>query len=278
MIIKKIGILYHPLVPATQTKAQEIADYIKSQGIQVWTLSSWDRDKAITRLDGTDLILTTGGDGTILRSAQVALQSQIPIVGINMGTLGFMTELSADEALSRIPEILAGQGWIDERALLEAAVEENSHPQIVYYALNDVVVARGAIARLVQIKASIDDKTITTYRADGVILSTATGSTGYSLAAGGPILYPQSQDCLLVPIVPHLGLNYGLVLPHFSHISLQLFTNTQATLSIDGHINLPVSNATVINVKVSAKKIRFLRIHPQDYFFETLEERLKRKK
>jgi NAD+ kinase len=273
MIIKKVGILYHPLAADTQAKAQEIANYLNSQGIQVWTNSSWEKDRAISQLDNTDLIVTTGGDGTILRSAQVALQSQIPIIGVNMGTLGFMTELSVDEAISRWPEFLAGQGWIDERAMLEADLNGE-----IFYALNDVVLARGAIARLVQIKASIDDKSITTYRADGVILSTATGSTGYSLAAGGPILYPASRDWLLVPIVPHLGLNYSLVLPPSGKISLQLSRTVEATLSIDGNNNIPVSDGALINIKISQKKTRFLRLHAQDYFYSTLEDRLRRKK
>jgi NAD+ kinase len=282
MIIKRVGILYHPLNPATQTKAQEISEYLISKGLQVWTTSSWEKDNAVAQLDGTDLIITTGGDGTLLRAAQAALMSQTPIVGVNLGTLGFMTELSADEAINRLPEIIAGHGWIDERAMLEAEVTPNynsqTHPANTFCALNDVVMARGAIARLVQIKADIDDKTITTYRADGVILSTATGSTGYSLAAGGPILYPRSQDWLLVPIVPHLGLNYSLVLPSSGRVSLQISTAVQATLSIDGHINIPVSNGSIVNVKMSTQKTRFLRIHTQDYFFSTLEDKLKRKK
>jgi NAD+ kinase len=281
MQIKKIGILYHPMVEATRLKAEEIAGFLDSRGIQHWQCSAWETVKAITTLDGTDLILTTGGDGTILRAAQVALPNQIPITGINMGTLGFLTELKADEALSRLPDLLDGKGWLDERSMLEATLNSTGsqgHPPGVFYALNDVVLARGAIAKLIQVNVIVDDKPLTTYRADGVILATATGSTGYSLAAGGPILYPQSPDILLVPIVSHLGWDHSLVLPSTSIINLQLISTNQSTVSIDGHINIPLSGGAVITVQHSVKKTRFLRLHQQNYFFHILEEKLRGKK
>jgi NAD+ kinase len=281
MTIKKIGILYHPMAEATYVKAQEVSKFLISRDVKNWICSAWETEKAIASLDGTDLLLTTGGDGTILRAARVALENQIPITGINMGTLGFLTELKADEALEQLPDLISGKGWMDERAMLEAQLipdENKSSRPVVFYALNDVVLARGAIAKLIQIQASIDDKPMTVYRADGVILSTATGSTGYSLAAGGPILYPQSTDILLVPIVSHLSLDYRLVLPSTSIVKLQLVTTNQATLSIDGHMNIPLSNGAVVTIKSSAKKTRFLRLHQQNYYFNVLEEKLRGKK
>jgi NAD+ kinase len=279
MLIKRVGILYHPMAQATCTKANELAQFILSRGIDAWTCSAWDTEKAIKSLDSTDLIVTTGGDGTILRAAQVALQHQIPITGINMGNLGFLTELKADEAFQRLPEILAGKGWLDERAMLEAEIlqEGPDSRSGIFYLLNDVVLARGLIAKLIQVKATIDSKPLTTYRADGVILATATGSTGYSLAAGGPVLDPQSADILLVPIVPHLSLGYSLVLPSSSLIELKLISTIQATLSIDGHINLPLSSGSIIRVRQSPQKTRFLRLHAQNTFFNVLEEKLRGK-
>jgi NAD+ kinase len=281
MEIKKVGILYHPLLEATSTKAQELKKFLISRGVEAWECSAWETDKAINSLDGTDLLLTTGGDGTILRAAQVAFTHQTPIVGINMGNLGFLTELKANEALDKLPELLNGRGWLDERTMLEAELvtaDSNENPSCIFYALNDVVLARGAIAKLVQIDAGIDGKPLTTYRADGVILSTPTGSTGYSLAAGGPVIYPQSGDILLVPIVPHLGWSHSLVLPSASVIKLQIVTPTQATLSIDGHINLPISSGAVVTVKQSTRKTRFLRLNPPNNFFHVLEEKLRGKK
>jgi NAD+ kinase len=281
MLVKKIGILYHPMVQATCLKAEELTRFLNSRGIGVWSCSAWETENAISRLNGTDLLLTTGGDGTILRAAQVALQHQIPITGINMGNLGFLTEFKADEAVRQLSEILDGQGWIDERTMLQAQLvtaDQNGNPPGVFTALNDVVLARGAIAKLIQINTSINDQPLAGYRADGLILSTATGSTGYALAAGGPILFPQSGDLLLVPIVSHLSSGYSQVLPASSVIKLQLATTNQGTLSIDGHINIPVFNGAVVTIRSSSKKTRFLRLRPRDYFFQVLEEKLRGKK
>ena len=275
--MKKIGILYHPMVDATQVKAKEISEFLETRGISVWLCSAWELEKADAQANDTSLILTVGGDGTIMRATQVAVPRTIPITGINLGKLGFMTELGAEEALEKIPAILDGKGWVDERALLEVTLlAANKEPQI-FHALNDAVAARGAIARLVHIEARINEEYVTTYKADGVIVATATGSTGYSLAAGGPILYPQSEDFILVPIAPHLSPAYAIVVPSIATISLHISTVHQATLSIDGHLNIPLSSGDIIKVKQSPQKARFLRIHPKDSFFRSLEQRLKGK-
>ena len=275
--MKKIGILYHPMIEACQTRARELQEFLDSRGVSVWLCSAWEVEKARAQLADTDLILTTGGDGTILRAAQAVVAGTIPITGINLGKLGFMTELSADEALGKLPALLAGEGWIDERAMLQAELSTTDQEPRVFHALNDVVVARGAMARVVYIEASIDGQHLTTYEADGVIAATATGSTGYSLAIGGPILYPQSKDFLLAPIAPHLSSAYSLVLPSTSIVSLRIKTVHQATLSIDGHISLPLSSGDIITVKHSLNTTKFLGIHPETSFYSSLEQRLKGK-
>jgi NAD+ kinase len=281
MNINRVGILFHPMVEATRSKAKELAEFLTSRAISVWISSAWEMAKNKELLNMTDLILSVGGDGTILRSAQVALQNETPITGINMGTLGFLTELRVDEAFEKLPEILNGKGWIDQRSMLETqilpAIPE-LRPVSTYYALNDVVVARGAVARLIQVETSIDGEHLTNYRTDGVILATATGSTGYSLAAGGPILHSHSEDYLLVPIVAHLGLNYSIVLSANAEVKLQITTTHQSTLCIDGHIHMPLTDSSIVTVKHSSKKAKFLRIHPQNYFYSSLEQKLKGKK
>ena len=277
--MKKVGILYHPMVKAAQVKAKEIQEFLSSKGISVWLCSAWEVEKAKSLLNNTDLILTTGGDGTILRAAQVALSKKVPITGINLGTLGFMTELNTGEAMEKLPSLLAGEGWIDERAMLQAELTTaNQEQPRIFHALNDIVVARGAIARVIYAEVSIDDERLTTYKVDGVILSTATGSTSYSLSAGGPILHPQSKDFLLVPLTTHLSAAYTLLLPQASVVKIRVKTFHQATLSIDGHINLPLSDGDVITVKQSPNRARFLRLHPVASFYGTLEERLKGKR
>jgi NAD+ kinase len=268
--MKKVGILYHPMIKAARTLAEELKDFLTARDISVWLCSAWEGEQARAKVNNTDLILTIGGDGTILRAAQVAIPEKTPITGINLGRLGFMTELSAEEAKDKLPALLEGEGWLDERAMLEAEFGAST-----FYALNDVVVARGAVARVVYVEVSIDSQPLTTYKGDGVIVATATGSTGYSLAAGGPILHPQAREFLLLPISPHLSPVYPLVLPATAVVRLRLTTTHQATLSVDGHINLPLSSGAVITIKHSSNTSRFLRIHPEVAFYSSLEQKLK---
>jgi NAD+ kinase len=275
--VKKVGILYHPKVEATQVKARELEGFLGARGVSVWICSAWDREKARAQLSGTDLLLTVGGDGTILRAAQVVIPGTTPITGINLGKLGFMSELDADEALEKLPALLDTGGWIDERAMLQAEMVTSGREPQIFHALNDIVVARGEIARVIRVEASIEGQYMTTYKTDGVVVATATGSTGYALAARGPILYPQSGDFLLVPIAPHLSSAYAVVLPETAEVKLRLSTYHQATLSVDGHINLPLSNGDTITVKRSPNKARFWRIRPENSFYSSLEEKLKGK-
>jgi NAD+ kinase len=277
-MLKKIGILYHPMNDAAGKLAKKMQKALTAKGIFVWLCSSWDGESARTQNYGTELLLSIGGDGTILRAAQAIIPGKTPITGINLGNLGFMTELSTAETGDELNRLLAGEGWIDERSLLETEVvpAEGGLCQ-TFYALNDVVIARGAVARVIYITAKIDGALLTTYKADGVILATATGSTGYALAAGGPILPPHSGDFLILPIVPLLSAKYCVVLPSESKVELSVQAVHPATLSIDGHTNLPLNSGAVIRVRRSRHKIRFLRIHPESSFYSTLEKRLKGK-
>lgn len=273
--MKKIGILYHPKVGDTRDKAGELEAFLKSRGVSVWTCSAWEKDSICTRLEGTDLVLTVGGDGTILRAIQAVVPGPTPITGINLGKLGFMTELGADEAEAKLPQILGGAGWVDERSMLRAELSAPGRGPQTFDALNDVVIARGDIVRLIRVEASIDGQPLTTFKADGVVVATATGSTGYALAAGGPILYAASRDMILAPVAPHLSLSHALVLPEDAVISLRLGSYNPATLSVDGHINLPLADGDTVTVKKSPHTARFLRIRPRESFYSSLEARLK---
>ena len=278
--MKRIGILYHPVIEAAYALAKEVQQFLTSKGVSVWLCSAWEGEKARAQVDGTDLIISVGGDGTILRAVQAGVLNQTPVTGINLGKLGFMTELSADEAMDKLPALLDGEGWIDERAMLEAELsssDQEPEPSGIFYALNDVVVSRGAIARVVYVDASVDGELMTTYKADGVIVATATGSTGYSLAAGGPILHPQAREFLMLPMLPHLSSAHCLVLPSSSIVKLRVNTAHQAALSIDGYVNLPLNSGTTVTVRLSSATARFLRIHPHT-FYNSLEQKLKGKR
>jgi NAD+ kinase len=266
--VKRIGILYHPLREKARDLAEKLEEFLSSQGISSWRCSTGDEDEARSQMAGTELILSIGGDGTILHVARIITPLSVPILGINLGRLGFITEIDGDEVLSHLPGLLKGKGWIEERAMLEAQVKDKT-----FHALNDVVL-RSVAVRLINIEAKIDGTVLTTYRADGVIVATATGSTSYSLASGGPILHPQSQEIVLQPVSCHLGLSHALVLPPQSIVDLKVARREKVILSMDGQVELPLSDRQNVRVKLSPHTARFLRIHEPTYFYSSLWQKL----
>jgi len=272
---KKIGILFQPKIQAAGNLASELEKVVKDLGASAWVCSSWEEDKATEHVDGTDLIICLGGDGTMLRAARIANPSSVPILGVNLGRIGFMTELSPEEVLEQVPALIEGAGWVEERAMLFAElVSADTSP---LYALNDVVVARGERCRLIRVKTSVDGEFVTTYKCDGVIIATATGSTGYSLAAGGPVLHPQAREILMNPIAAHLSLNTAMVLPSDSVIEMEINTTHDARLSLDGQIEMPLIDGSVIRVKRSPYDTRLVRMQRPALFYQTLMQRLEKR-
>lgn len=272
--MKRVGILYHPRIEAAVDLAQDLAAALPSMGATAWLCSAWEEEQARAQAEGTDMALSVGGDGTILRSARAVAPYGIPIVGINLGRLGFMTELSPSEAMEQLPRLLRGDGWIEERTMLQAEpLTQKKSP--ICHALNDVVIARGAVSRAIYVSARVDGESFVSYKADGVIVSTATGSTGYSLAVGGPIVYPQAKEMLLTPIAAHLTLSNSIVLPSSAKVQLTVSTDHQAILSIDGQIELELKSGEGVEVERSPYLTRFLRTRNRNYFYATLTERLK---
>ena len=242
---------------------------MSSRGISSWRCPTEDEEQAKRQLAGTELVLSIGGDGTVLRVARIVTPLAVPILGINLGKLGFITEIDGNEALSDLPHLLKGEGWIEERAMLEASVEDKS-----FHALNDVVL-RSVAVRLVNIEARIDGVPITTYRADGLIAATATGSTSYALASGGPVLHPQSREIILQPISCHLGLRHALVLPEQSRIDLKVVRKDQVVLSVDGQVELAVPDGRDVKLRLSPHIAHFLRMHEPTYFYSSLWQKLR---
>ncbi len=269
---KKVGILFQPKIQAAQDLAQQLAKVVGDLDAAVWICSSWEEDRAKEQAEETELIICLGGDGTILRAARIANPRSIPILGINLGRVGFMTELRAEDALSRVPAFVKDEGRVEERTMLQAELISADTPP--FHALNDVVVGRGERCRLIRVTATLDGELLTTYKCDGVILATATGSTGYSLAAGGPILHPLAREILLLPIAAHLSLSTALVLPSDTKVKLEVSTTHGATLSIDGQIEVPLSDGSVVEVRRSPHVTRLLRSDQPTSFYETLMQRL----
>ena len=268
---KKVGIIFHGKLEAAIDLAVELERFTRQAGATTWRTAAAEEDEIRRQATDSDLVLAVGGDGTLLRAARGMAGCHAPLVGINMGKLGFMTELTASEAFEKLPLMFSGQGWIDTRAVIKAEV----HQRASFEALNDVVIGRGETCRIIVVEAKINGIPLTTYRADGVIVATATGSTSYALAAGGPIVYPQSREMLLQPISPHLSFSRCLVLPPNALIELSVSADRPSTLCVDGQVDVPLHNGEKILVRLSKNVVRFLRLHPPAYFYESLTQRLK---
>ena len=266
--IEKVGILFHPFREKARLLANQLYELLASQGISAWRCSTQDEKEAGIKCTDSNLVLSIGGDGTLLRVARLVASTGIPILGIKLGRLGFSTELSSEEIAGKLSDVLGGKGWIEQRAMLETRLGKQS-----FHTLNDTVL-RGSTPRLINIKVCIDGAAVTTYRADGIIVATSTGSTGYSLSAGGPILNPQSREFVLKPICCHLGPNNALVLAAENAIELKLSRGDRAELILDGQIEIPLHDEQSIIIKLSSLVTRFLRFHPPEYFYQSLWKKL----
>lgn len=276
---KQIGIVYHPLNGHAHTLAGQLYEHlVQSDKYDGWICSAWEGSELKEKTKTAHNIITTGGDGTILRVVQALDGKTVPITGINFGRVGFMTELTPNET-AILPQLFDGAaGWVDERAMLRCELIPVSEPQniSVFYALNDVVIARGRIARIIRLKTSINDDFYTTYRADGVVVSTASGTTAYNVAAGGPVLEPSSRHFVITPISSHMSPNYSLILQPEKHAEFVIDTHHDAVLCVDGHINVMLNTGDRIRVTTDERRVmNFLRYHRKGAFYSTLEQKLK---
>lgn len=270
----KTGLLYHPKLAESRVMAAEMLEFIEGLGASAWVSSSWDEADIKERLDDLDLLITLGGDGSLLRAARITAHRAIPILGINMGRLGFLAEVQPAEWPERIRQTLLGDCWIEERMLLRAEHYHGDQVVNTYEALNEVVIGRGQFARVVRLHTEIDGVFLTTYTADGVIVATATGSTAYALAAGGPILPPELENFLLVPLAPHLSLERAIVLSKGVTVSVQISTDYTAVLTVDGQFEVELANQDKVVMRASPAVARFVRLQDKSYFYRTLMQRL----
>ena len=254
--------------------AAEMLEFIESMGASAWVRSSWNEEEIRAYLPELDLFITLGGDGSLLRAARLTASQNVPILGINMGRLGFLAEVQPTEWPDRIKQALLGDYWIEKRMMVHAEHRRNGRAIDVYEALNEIVISRGQLARVVRLQTYINGEFLTTYTADGLIISTATGSTAYALAAGGPILPPELQNFLLIPLAPHLSLDRALVLSKGVTVRVQVSTDHTAILTGDGQFEVELADQDEIIVSASPWVGRFVRLQEETYFYRTLMQRL----
>jgi len=222
----------------------------------------------------SDMLVSIGGDGTLLRCVRSSAGSNIPVLGVHMGYLGFLTEISEGEIFEALDAAVNGSLISKERALLDVALERAGSIVTRQQVLNDLVINKGALARIFETEVYIDEKYITSFRADGLIVGTPTGSTAYNLAAGGPIIHPMVEAMVLTPICPHLLSNRSLVLPDNREISIVIKESDNLYLTLDGQHGYPLEAEDRIVVRKSQNRATLLRYPEYDYF-KVLRTKLK---
>ncbi len=279
----KIGLLYHPLVSASQQMAESLVEVVEACGHEAWVESAWAREQIVERADFCGMLVTLGGDGTILRVARASLGAcptggrvTPPLLTVDYGTLGFLAELPPARAHEGLRRALTdGDFWIEERCLLRARLVRDGETIEEREALNDVVLARGDGPHAIRLTFSIDGAEVGRYTADAMIVATPTGSTAYAQGAGGPILGPTLEAMLAIPVAPHFAIAPSFVVPASSHITLEASARRSTIVTIDGQINLAYQQGDQLHVTQSDARARFVRTGPPNYFYATFRDKVR---
>jgi len=277
----RFGVLAHPGRPQSTPVAARIVASLQARGCQTWMANDWTPDSVRDRIAASSLIIAIGGDGAMLRASRVCADYGVPVLGVNMGYLGFLTEITnPDHWETHLDQIIDGSYWIETRMMLNAKVTRGESVITTMDALNDVVISRGTVTRMIRLDAYIDGDWTTTYNADALIIATATGSTAYALASGGPILPPEVRSILIVPVAPHLSLDRPIVLPEGARVEIVVSPGAQAetVLSADGMPGTYLLSADRVSVQTSDLVSRFARLRERNYFYRSMLDRLEPRK
>ena len=276
-ILKHVAVTYHPHLEEAAALAPEVTAFLGQAGVEVTSglLSGRALAQGLAE-QSFDLLIALGGDGMMLRCVHACAPGQVPIVGINLGRFGFLAEFRREEWREGLSHILQGDCWVERRMMLHAEHYRAEQKLGEWEVLNDCVVARGSVMRLLQFSADVDGQPLATYSADGLIAATATGSTAYALAAGGPILPPELRNILLMPVAPHLSMDRGIVLPEGSTAIITVHTDHEALLSCDGQAAERMTDADRVLVSSGQHEARFLRVQGRGYFFRNMMSRMRR--
>jgi NAD+ kinase len=271
--MKKIGIISKTGHTEPLKILKELLPWLRKKGCDVYV----DSDTASAlHIEGyqrsqipamADFVVVLGGDGTMLSVARLIGEKGIPILGVNIGGLGFLTTVHKEDIFEILEKVIGGQCSVEERMMLTACVLRHSECIAEYLVVNDVVVNKGALARIIDLETYIDNDYIATFKADGLIVATPTGSTAYALSAGGPIVYPTLSSIILAPICPHTLTNRPIVLPDDVHVDIILKSmNEDVFLTIDGQVGFSLRQNDMVQVRKSAFTARFFIPCERDYF------------
>lgn len=274
-MIQHVAIIIKKQKPDAYQAGESLKTWLTGRGAKAVLFENEPEPHVPALPEGIEIIVVLGGDGTLLSAARHYGQQGVPILGVNVGGLGFITEIALGELYPVLERVLAHDFDIEERMLLTATVIRGGEPIEQQGVLNDVVINKGALARIVELKTFIDDQYLTTYRADGLIVSTPTGSTAYSLAAGGPIVYPTLHTITLIPICPFTLTNRPIILPDTLTINVTLDARSRDVfLTFDGQLGLALQPEDQVEIRKAARTIRLVK-SPSKTYFEILRTKLR---
>lgn len=272
--MNRIGILYHPKLPESRPLANEIEAWLAQRKIATWQASSYDDARLARMVSESDLLVVLGGDGSLLRAASYSSTCDVPIFGINLGRVGFLSEAQPNNWPEKLGNVLSGKFWTENRLMLSARIRRNGRIFHTFSVLNDVVVGRGRQARVVRFQLHVDGDHVTDYTADALIVATPTGSTAYSMAAGGPLLPPQLPNFVVVPVAPHLTFDRAIIFHEQAEIAITVHMDHQAYLTPDGTDGILLEDEDVVLVTKAEDSCKFARVESSGYFYRRLMGRL----
>jgi NAD+ kinase len=279
--VKRVGIFAKPNSPAAVTLVPELIAWLRHRGIEARLDAEAARYAGLPGLDrtnvadGCELAVVLGGDGTLLSAARAVGSRSIPLLAVNLGGLGFLTSIALEDLFPELQRALSGTHQVVRRKMLRVSVERAGAVVTEHHALNDVVIAKSSIARMIDLEAWAGESFVCQYKADGLIISTPTGSTAYSLSAGGPIIYPTVNAICLTPICPHTLTNRPVIIP--SDMPIRVVSqalNEEAYLTVDGQVGVPLRNGDAVACETAPFDVLLIR-PPQKTFFDVLRQKLK---
>jgi NAD+ kinase len=281
--VKRVGLVAKPDAVEAQRVVLTLLDWLGARGVGAVLekeTAGLVPGASVTSASKSDLpsqvdaVIVLGGDGTLLSMARAIGDLGVPILGINLGGLGFLTATTLHELLPAMEGLLSGAMAVEERMMLSARLVRGGQAVGEYVALNDVVITKSAMSRIIELSVSVDGRYATAYRADGLIISTPTGSTAYNLSTGGPILFPTMDAVVLTPIAPHTLSNRPIVLPGGQRIDVTLRGDQEVMLTMDGQVGVPLRERDTVEVGKAGARIRLMRFDQKD-FFSVLRTKLK---
>jgi NAD+ kinase len=257
--VRRIGLAYNPTNEDALELRERAAGWCRMHGIEQWASPAGETGELLDELRRTDVLLVLGGDGTFLRAAQSIAEVDVPILGINLGKVGFLSKAEAHELEGVLEKLKAGDFSVRERMGLTGQIlQAGRTPDGTFTALNDIVVARGSLARVVRLDVTIDESHLATFVADGLVVSSPTGSTGYSFSAGGPILDPQSRNLVVTPIAGYLSAIRSIVVSPSQVVRARVIDAHEALVSIDGREDRRIEVGDVVEVRAMERPMRFV--------------------